>query len=112
MCLVLRVWVALQLIPLTYCFQGALPRTLHELIGVKHGSSLCQVAGYAYSGGGQPIIRVDVSADDGATWTTAELRPIDARRYRCAKVSTVCQNQTPMAASLRLLRQATHEVLR
>ncbi|KAK9836142.1 hypothetical protein WJX81_004420 [Elliptochloris bilobata] len=41
-----------------------------------------EVTGYAYSGGGQPIIRVDVSADGGATWTTAQLQPIDARRYR------------------------------
>eukprot|EP01034_Spumella_vulgaris_P021989 gene21989-28076_t len=29
--------------------------------------------GYAYSGGGRGIIRVDVSADGGATWTTAAL---------------------------------------
>jgi len=43
------------------------------------------VTGYAYSGGGQPIIRVDVSADGGASWTTAQLQPIDARRYRCAR---------------------------
>ena len=68
------------------------------------------MAGYAYSGGGQPIIRVDVSADDGTTWTTAELRPIDARRYRCANFPTVCQSQTPVAVSLRLLRQATHGI--
>ena len=47
-------------------------------------SQLLQVTGYAYSGGGQPIIRVDVSADGGANWTTAQLRPIDARRYRHA----------------------------
>ncbi len=44
-----------------------------------------QVTGYAYSGGGQPIIRVDVSADGGESWTTAQLQPIDARRYRCAR---------------------------
>ena len=45
-----------------------------------------QVHGYAFSGGGQSIIRVDVSADGGATWTTAELEPIDRRRYRCLSV--------------------------
>ena len=47
-------------------------------------SQLLQVTGYAYSGGGQPIIRVDVSADGGANWTTAQLQAIDARRYRHA----------------------------
>ena len=31
------------------------------------------VKGYAYSGGGRGIIRVDVSADGGNTWQTAEL---------------------------------------
>lgn len=31
------------------------------------------VQGYAWSGGGQGIIRVDVSADEGATWHTADL---------------------------------------
>lgn len=43
-----------------------------------------KVRGYAYSGGGQAVIRVDVSADDGATWTTANLEPIQKRRYRSA----------------------------
>jgi sulfite oxidase len=41
-----------------------------------------QVRGYAFSGGGQSIIRVDVSADGGATWTTADLEAVDKRRYR------------------------------
>jgi sulfite oxidase len=33
------------------------------------------VEGYAFSGGGRDIIRVDVSADDGRTWRQAELLP-------------------------------------
>lgn len=41
-----------------------------------------EVRGYAYSGGGHAIIRVDVSADDGKTWTTAQLEPVYDRRYR------------------------------
>lgn len=41
-----------------------------------------QVRGYAYSGGGHAIIRVDVSADEGKTWTTAQLEPVYDRRYR------------------------------
>lgn len=35
------------------------------------------VSGYAFSGGGRKIIRVDVSADRGRTWTTAHLQPAD-----------------------------------
>lgn len=31
--------------------------------------------GYAWSGGGRGIIRVDVSADGGATWHVAQLKP-------------------------------------
>ena len=30
--------------------------------------------GFAYSGGGRGIVRVDVSADGGASWTTATLK--------------------------------------
>jgi len=32
------------------------------------------VSGYAYSGGGRGIVRVDVSIDDGKTWHVAELK--------------------------------------
>lgn len=31
------------------------------------------MAGVAWSGGGRPIVRVDVSADGGQTWTAADL---------------------------------------
>ncbi|KAM0478110.1 hypothetical protein ACHAPX_005298 [Trichoderma viride] len=34
--------------------------------------------GYAYSGGGRAVIRVDVSLDDGKTWTQANLLPDQA----------------------------------
>lgn len=34
------------------------------------------VRGYAYSGGGAAVVRVDVTTDDGATWHTARLEPI------------------------------------
>lgn len=53
------------------------------VIGFLH----VQVSGYAYSGGGHAIIRVDVSADGGATWTSAELAPVYDRRYRCRATS-------------------------
>lgn len=36
-----------------------------------------KVSGYAWSGGGRKIVRVDVSADGGATWLTADLEHAD-----------------------------------
>jgi sulfite oxidase len=43
------------------------------------------VTGYAYSGGGRPIVRVDISVDGGRTWDQAELqandRPRGSRRW-------------------------------
>ncbi len=36
-----------------------------------------QVKGYAYSGGGRDIARVEVSSDGGTTWRTADLLPRD-----------------------------------
>ncbi|KAI7902539.1 molybdopterin binding oxidoreductase [Cokeromyces recurvatus] len=42
--------------------------------GIHQGSTFnLKVEGYALSGGGRSIQRVDVSADDGKTWTVAEL---------------------------------------
>jgi sulfite oxidase len=35
------------------------------------------LSGYAYSGGGRAIVRVDVSLDGGATWSQAQLLPDD-----------------------------------
>lgn len=33
------------------------------------------VKGYALAGGGRAVVRVDVSADGGESWTVAELQP-------------------------------------
>ena len=38
-----------------------------------------QIAGYAFSGGGREIIRVDISADGGSTWQQAVLLPDEAK---------------------------------
>lgn len=44
-----------------------------------------QVRGYAWSGGGQPIARVDVSADGGASWLVADIVGQESRvRLRTA----------------------------
>jgi sulfite oxidase len=39
---------------------------------VRAGEEI-SVRGYAWSGGGKGIVRVDVSADGGKTWQTADL---------------------------------------
>ncbi len=40
----------------------------------QEGDSLV-VHGYAWSGGGRKVIRVDLTTDEGAAWTQAQLRP-------------------------------------
>ena len=46
-------------------------------LAAKQGTSEIEITvrGYAWSGGGRNIARVDVSADDGLSWHTAELNP-------------------------------------
>lgn len=41
-----------------------------------------ELEGYAISGGGRRIVRVDVSADDGQSWTQARLLDTPAKGYR------------------------------
>lgn len=40
------------------------------------------VSGYAYSGGGRGIVRVDVSVDGGKTWHTADLKQVKQPLHR------------------------------
>ena len=42
-------------------------------------NSFLKVKGFAWSGGGRGIVRVDVSIDEGKTWITAELADGKAR---------------------------------
>ncbi|KIW12958.1 hypothetical protein PV08_08145 [Exophiala spinifera] len=41
-----------------------------------------RVEGYAFSGGGREIVRVDISADDGKTWSQAELRSDETQGHK------------------------------
>ncbi|KAJ9636582.1 hypothetical protein H2204_005182 [Knufia peltigerae] len=41
-----------------------------------------RVKGYAFSGGGRSIIRVDISADDGKTWSQADLHQDETKGHR------------------------------
>lgn len=43
--------------------------------GAKGQAQEVSLAGYAYSGGGRSIIRVDLSVDGGKSWTQAEMLP-------------------------------------
>ncbi len=53
------------------------------------------VRGYAWSGGGRDVVRVDVSSDGGKTWTSAQLKKLPQRPGRAWawtlwEVSCVC----------------------
>jgi sulfite oxidase len=42
------------------------------------------IRGYAWSGGGRDIVRVDITTDEGRTWTGANLIKPDERRHNRA----------------------------
>jgi sulfite oxidase len=52
-------------------------RKLVQVYGLEEDSIV--VEGYAFSGGGREILRVDISADDGRTWNQADLLPADSK---------------------------------
>lgn len=62
---------AIQEMPVT---SAILSPTPGHAIKAKDGK--VAVTGYALAGGGRAIIRVDVSADGGKTWTPAKLLPV------------------------------------
>lgn len=49
---------------------------------IKPESDAVSIKGYAWSGGGRGIVRVDVSTDGGKTWQVAELEKPDQRPGR------------------------------
>jgi sulfite oxidase len=51
--------------------------SLARAYGLEEESIVLQ--GYAFSGGGRGIIRVDVSTDDGRTWTQAQLKAHESK---------------------------------
>lgn len=55
------------------------------------------VKGYAWSGGGRSIIRVDVSMDGGRTWSEAELTPSDRRSLYKSWDWTLWQIKLPVS---------------
>lgn len=49
---------------------------------LEEGAEDVTVRGYAWSGGGRAIIRVDVSADGGKTWHVASIQPNGQSQYK------------------------------
>lgn len=49
---------------------------------LEDGAEEVTIRGYAWSGGGRGIIRVDVSADGGKTWQNATLKPNNQSPYK------------------------------
>ena len=56
-----------------------------------------EVKGFAWSGGGRGIVRVDVSADDGQTWTTATLCEGSEQPMHRAWAWTFWEAEVPLA---------------
>lgn len=57
-----------------------------EVISVAAGDSTYTMKGYAYSGGGKKVIRVEVSLDGGKVWELTELRhPEELEQYTSQK---------------------------
>jgi sulfite oxidase len=61
------------------------------------------LSGYAWSGGGRPIVRVDVSADNGKTWVTAELGKGSEQKRGRAWAWTLWKATIPLTAELKKL---------
>jgi len=47
---------------------------------VEQGTTTIPVRGYAWSGGGRDVVRVDVSADGGATWQETQLHKVPGQK--------------------------------
>lgn len=60
---------AIQEMPITSAILSPAPDA-----AVPDSASSVRVEGYALAGGGRAVVRVDVSADGGKTWTAATLR--------------------------------------
>jgi sulfite oxidase len=60
-----------------------------------------EVKGWAWSGGGRCVIRVDVSLDDGRTWTTADLTEGRDQHPTRAWAWTFWEASVPVPESLR-----------
>ncbi|CAJ1405538.1 unnamed protein product [Effrenium voratum] len=60
-----------------------------------------EVKGFAWSGGGRGIVRVDLSLDDGKTWITADLQDGKDQAYNRAWAWTFWEASVPVPDSLK-----------
>ena len=61
------------------------------------GGGSVTVKGYAWSGGGNGIIRVDVSSDNGQNWTTAELKKVAGQEVGRGWAWTLWEAEVPVS---------------
>ena len=70
-----------------------------SVIEIDEDDATLDVAGYAWSGGGQKIIRVEVSSDGGETWHEASLTSGSEQEIGRAWAWTLWNVSVPVAAS-------------
>lgn len=75
------------------------------IVSPKQGSTVelddIEVKGFAWSGGGRGIVRVDVSIDGGVTWVTAELKQGSEQNPIRAWAWTFWEAEVPVPPALR-----------
>jgi nitrate reductase (NAD(P)H) len=56
---------------------SAVSRPWHDEVLPLATNAPYTMTGYAYTGGGRKVIRVEVSLDDGATWRLADIKTFE-----------------------------------
>jgi sulfite oxidase len=72
--------------------------TNRSIIEIDEDDAIIDVSGYSWSGGGQKIIRVEVSSDDGKTWHEATLESGSEQEIGRAWAWTLWTTSVPIAA--------------
>ena len=72
----------------------------HDGAAVDTDDEVLRVRGYAYSGGGNGILRVDVSIDGGETWQSAELLPGIEHQHHKNWAWTLWEATVPLPSDL------------
>lgn len=76
-----------------------------SIVSPKNGATITldsvEVKGFAWSGGGRGIVRVDVSLDGGSTWATAELKDGSEQHPTRAWAWTFWEADVPVPDALR-----------
>ena len=82
---------SIQELPVTSAITEPLPGTV-----ISADETELKVKGYAWSGGGRGIIRVDVSIDGGQTWQPAQLLPRPYQPYNRVWAWTLWEYTVPL----------------